>query len=68
MDALLSRAEQRARGAVARNLSMVAMRMRSLIGGAAVQVGDGQVMVSGRGVAKRWLSEPDVRFLSRGLK
>lgn len=33
--------------------------------GAKVEIGDGSVRASGRGLARRWISEPGLRFARR---
>ena len=68
MDKLISRGEQIAQQAQARQVQRVAQQLRMLFGTAAVTVQEAQVLVAGRGVVKRWLIDPSLRFLSGGLK
>jgi hypothetical protein len=67
-DKLIARGEQLASDAQARQLQRVAEQLRSMFGAAAVTVEEAQVLVSGRGIIKRWLIDPSLRFLSGGLK
>lgn len=68
MEKLIERGEQLARDAQARQVKRVAEQLRSLFGGAAVDVEEARVIVSGRGIIKRWLIDPSLRFLTGGLK
>ena len=49
-------------------LKAVAQQLRALFGSAAVEVDEAEVLVSGRGLVKRWLIDPNLRFLNGGLK
>jgi len=68
MDRLIARGEQLASQAQARQVQRVAAQLRTLFGSAAVDVEDARVLVTGRGIIKRWLIDPSLRFLSGGLK
>ena len=63
MEKLMARGEQLARDAQAKQADRFAEGLRILLGSAAVTVEDAQVLVSGRGVIKRWLFDPSLRFL-----
>lgn len=68
MEKLIERGEQLASDAQARQVKRVAEQLRSLFGSAAVDVEEARVIVSGRGIIKRWLIDPSLRFLTGGLK
>jgi hypothetical protein len=68
MEALQSRGEQLAQDQQRRKIADVAIQLRAIFGGAAVQVEDPRVLVSGSGIIKRWLIDPSLRFLVRGLR
>jgi len=68
MEKLIARGEQLASQAQARQVQRVAAQLRTLLGAAAVSVDDARVLVTGRGIIKRWLIDPSLRFLSGGLK
>ena len=67
-DKLMSRGEQVARDAQQRKIAEVAQQLRAMFGSAAVEVEEARVLVRGRGMIKRWLIDPELRFLSGGLK
>ncbi|HEX5257583.1 MAG TPA: hypothetical protein VFW35_02245 [Sphingomicrobium sp.] len=68
MDRLISRGDELAAQAQAQQVQRVAQKLRALFGSAAVSVQEAQVLVSGRGIIKRWLIDPSLRFLSGGYK
>ena len=68
MEKLIARGEQLASDVQAQQVQRVAQQLRTLFGSAAVNVQEAQVLVSGRGIIKRWLIDPSLRFLSGGLK
>ena len=68
MDGLIRRAEMLAAAAQRRQVRRLAARMAELLGSGAVEIVDAKVVVRGRGLLKRWLSDPDLRFLSGGPK
>jgi DNA-binding protein YbaB len=68
MEKLIARGEQLASDAQAQQVQRVAQQLRALFGSTAVSVEEAQVLVSGRGIIKRWLIDPSLRFLSGGLK
>jgi hypothetical protein len=39
-----------------------------VLGSASIEVEEARVLVRGRGIVKRWLIDPSLRFLSGGLK
>lgn len=65
---LLARVEDLAAQAQASKVQLVAQKLRALFGNAAVTVDEAQVIVSGRGITRRWLIDPRLRFLGGGLK
>lgn len=65
---LVRRGEALAREAQQRKLRQLADELRSILGGASVEVEEARVLVRGRGIIKRWLLDPSLRFLSGGLK
>jgi hypothetical protein len=68
MDALMRRAELLAASEQRRRLASLAERMREMLGRASVEIVDAKVVVSGRGLVRRWLTEPGLRFLASGFK
>lgn len=68
MDALLGRAERLASDRQQRKIMDIAAQLRSIFGSAAVQVEETTVLVTGRGIIKRWLIDPSLRFLAGGLR
>ena len=49
-----------------RRVRAVADRLRNILGSSAVEVDEARVLVSGRGMVKRWLTDPSLRFLRGG--
>lgn len=68
MDALKSRGERLARDGQQRKVGEVATQLRGIFGSAAVEVEEARVLVRGRGIIKRWLIDPSLRFLVGGLR
>ena len=68
METLISRGEKLARDAQSVEVRRLARGLRALFGSAAVTVEEAQVLVSGRGIIKRWLLDLSLRFLGGGLK
>lgn len=68
MEKLLDRGQALARDAQRRKLGDVAGQLRSMFGASAVQIENDQVLISGRGIVRRWLADPNLRFLTGGLK
>ena len=57
--------EARARQAARRRAEAIAERMRATLRGASVEATETGVIVSGRGLVRRWLIDPELRFLAR---
>lgn len=68
MERLLKRGDEVAREAQRRGVARVAERLRVRFGASAVQTDEARVLVSGRGLVRRWLIDPGLRFLAGGLK
>ena len=68
MEKLIARGEEIARDAEQQQVQLIAQRLRTLFGAAAVEVEDSQVLIGGRGAIQRWLTDPGVRFLAGALK
>jgi hypothetical protein len=66
MENLLKRGEAIAAAGQQRTLQDVAGGLRAMFGNSAVQADDAQVLVTGRGILKRWLIDPNLRFLTGG--
>ena len=60
------RAEQIARAARERKIRQVSEQLKTLFGDSAVVVEEARVLVRGRGIVKRWLIDPSLRFLGGG--
>jgi hypothetical protein len=65
---MLRRGEEIARAAQRRRVQQVAFYLRNVLGSASIEVEEARVLVRGRGIVKRWLIDPSLRFLSGGLK
>jgi hypothetical protein len=63
---MLKRGEELARRREQGRISGIARRLRELMSDASVEVEGSSIVVSGRSLARRWLSDPELRFLSRG--
>ena len=63
MAALIRCAEELAHSAQRAKVAAVAERLKTLLGEAAVEVEEARVLVRGRGIIKRWLIDPTLRFL-----
>jgi hypothetical protein len=68
MAALIRRAEELALARRGVKVQAVAEKLKALLGDAAVEVDEALVLVRGRGIIKRWLIDPSLRFLAGGLK
>jgi hypothetical protein len=68
IERLLRRGEGIAREAQRCGAARVAERLRARFGSGAVQVDEARVLVSGRGLVRRWLIDPGLRFLAGSLK
>ena len=68
MEKLAAGGEQLARSAQEQLVQEVAQQLRTIFGSAAVEVQEARVLVRGRGMIKRWLIDPSLRFLGGGLK
>ena len=64
---LLKRAEAILRKRQQAKLSDLAQRVKALVGDAAVEIEEARLIVRGRGLVKRWMIDPQLRFLSGGL-
>jgi len=64
MAELARRGAEIARAAQQRQVRLVAEQLRSILGSAAVEVEKARVLVRGRGIVKRWLIDPSLRFLA----
>jgi hypothetical protein len=60
---LARRGEELARVARERRLGEVARRLASMFGSGAVEAEEARVLVRGKGMVKRWLIDPRLRFL-----
>lgn len=65
---LIRRAEEFARRRRTEKVQAIAAQLRALLGAAAIEVEEARVLVRGRGIIKRWLIDPSLRFLAGGLK
>jgi len=62
MGSFTERAQAIAREAVRKRVQEVADRLRPLFGEGAIEVGEGRISVRGRGLVRRWLVDPQLRF------
>jgi hypothetical protein len=63
--ALLERAEHMARAAQQRRVARLAEEWREHLPGATVTEETGGVAIAARGLSRRWLGDPVLRFLGR---
>jgi len=68
MEELMRRVEMLAAAEQKQQAQRLAGRMKEMLGSGSVEVLDTQVVGSGRGLLRRWLIDPSLRFLSSGLK
>jgi hypothetical protein len=68
LSALTRRGEQLARRMTDQEVLRLAQQLQSLFNDAAVQIEEARVLVRGRGILRRWLSDPNLRFLGGGPK
>jgi hypothetical protein len=68
MAMLLKRAEELARERQRRKAQEIAAELKRIVRGASIEIEEARVLVSGRGIIKRWLIDPSLRFLAGGLK
>ena len=67
MDSLIDRAELLAAAEQRRQVQRLASRLKDMLGEGSVATDGAQVVVRGRGLIKRWLLDPRLRFLSSGF-
>jgi hypothetical protein len=60
---LARRGEELARGAQRRKVAEIARRLASMFGSGAIEVEEARVLVRGKGIVRRWLIDPRLRFL-----
>ena len=65
---LARRAEQAVRMRQRERVGELAERLRDMFGDGAVEVQEARVLVRGRGIVKRWMIDPSLRFLAGGFK
>ena len=58
-------AERRARDEARKSAEKLTQRMRQTLRGASVEAFETEVIVNGRGLVRRWLIDPELRFLAR---
>jgi hypothetical protein len=68
MNALMKRGETLAAEVARRKAREIAARVIEMLGEGSAEAIGANVAIRGRGLMKRWLSEPELRFLSRMLK
>jgi hypothetical protein len=64
MEKLIGRGEELARGAQQARLSGIAGKLKAMLGEASVEIEESQLVITGRGIIKRWLIDPSLRFLA----
>jgi hypothetical protein len=60
---LARRGEELARGAQRRKVAEITRRLASMFGSGAIEVEEARVLVRGKGIVRRWLIDPRLRFL-----
>jgi len=64
---LRKRGDELARLQLQKKLLDVAAQLRAIVGSSAVSIEDSRVLISGRGIVKRWLTDPALRFLTGAI-
>ncbi|MEO6226011.1 MAG: hypothetical protein ABIO80_09215 [Sphingomicrobium sp.] len=64
MGQVMKRAADIARAAQQQRVAAVAERLTAIFGSGAVEVEEARLLVRGSGLIKRWLIDPELRFLS----
>lgn len=60
--------DQLARATERRKAMEVAKHLKTVLRGASLSVEESLIVISGRGLSKRWLGDPRLRFLGGHLK
>jgi hypothetical protein len=68
MARVLRRGEALARERQRERVRELSERLKGMFGEGAVEVEEARVLVRGRGIVKRWLIDPSLRFLAGGFK
>ncbi|MEO7750895.1 MAG: hypothetical protein ABIS09_06185 [Sphingomicrobium sp.] len=63
MRILSRRGEELAHAAKQRRIDAIATQLKAMFGSGAVEVEEARVLVRGKGMIKRWLIDPQLRFL-----
>jgi len=66
MERLLARAEAAGRGAQGSRIERIATRLREA--GVSVVASADSIVCSGRGLSRRWLADPLLRFAARAIR
>ena len=64
MSELLKRGDALARAAQTKRIEQIGARLKELVRGVSIETDEARVIVSGRGLLKRWLIDPQLRFLA----
>lgn len=62
----MDRAERIARNAQRQRVQQIAARFRTIFGAGMVEADEARILVRGRGLVRRWLTDPGLRFLGGG--
>lgn len=68
MAGLMKRADEIVRAGQQRRIRSVAAQLRNALVSASIEIEEARVLVRGRGIVKRWLIDPSLRFLAGGYK
>jgi hypothetical protein len=60
---LIERAERRGREEARRRTEELSAALRERLSGCLIEAWEAEVMISGKGLLKRWLTDPELRFL-----
>ena len=64
MAKLVTRGDALARAAQAKRIEQIGARLKELVRGVSIETDEARVIVSGRGLLKRWLIDPQLRFMA----
>ena len=64
MAKLVTRGDALARATQAKRIEQIGARLKELVRGVSIETDEARVIVSGRGLLKRWLIDPQLRFMA----
>lgn len=68
MAQLMKRVEELCRPLLHHEIILLANELEEWFGTGAVETEDSRIVISGRGLQRRWLTDPRLRFIREGMK